>query len=107
MVKTYCGNDYHNFVNNGYDEDVLQELFEQITCDVRPSEVNFQYEIVCPKDSTVVIYDRLNKDRVIVTPAGKKPFIEILNREISDRCQGFDYDTYQSLQHALEKSRDK
>ena len=117
MVKTYPGNDYHSFVRNGDDAEVLQELFEQFTClgsesswndsGVRPGEVNFQYEIVSPNNNALVVYDRLNKDRVIVTSAGLKPFTRILEKEISDRCWGFDYDTYQSLQHALEKNRDK
>ena len=112
MPPNYQGNDYNAFLSNANDAQTLNELIDFLqgagyegTCfdGIEPEgEVNDQYEIIISGDSKLVL-DRHSDDRIFISRDGEKTFLEMVDEEIERRCLGFDYDTYLSFQHAMER----
>lgn len=108
VKKNYGGNDYQGFVRQAENRETLNDLVEFLTIFDPDSmkkgsrEICYQYEII-NSGGTVIIRDKYSGERVFVSGNGLDYFVSCASEELTKRCDGLDYDSWQRLQHAIEK----
>ena len=109
----YGSNDYDVFLGRADSTSTLEELLTEVeggdACEVafeRPipsGPINDRYEVIQPKSSTTIIYDRIDKERVFVSEKSRRVFagkikerIRLIKlegseeyKEINDDCAQF------------------
>lgn len=100
MTKNYQTNDYSAFLEQSDEPQNLAGLLDHLIgvgLEGTPWEgqiidavVNSQYELIV-SGSNVIVYDKMNNSRVVVTERAKSTFLDIVDKELQRQCGGIPY----------------